>query len=224
MLDTKQSVAAIVLDHSETAAVFLQNRIDYCCKGQLSVADACAQRGIDPKVLVAELERVVAERRETVTSDPRALGVPGLIEHILTRHHSYLRRALPFVKAMAVKVSRVHGDHQSSLRELEKTVLALCEALEPHLAEEEKVLFPALVSGEADADIIRREFESMHRDHIEVGKLLERIHDLTDGYKPADWACNSYRALYGELAALESDVFRHVHLENHVLMPRFASS
>jgi hypothetical protein len=28
-----------------------------------------------------------------------------------------------------------------------------------------------------------------------------------------DWACGSYRALYGELEALEGDILQHVHLE-----------
>jgi regulator of cell morphogenesis and NO signaling len=40
---------------------------------------------------------------------------------------------------------------------------------------------------------------------------------------PPEWACTSYRTLLSELAALEGDVLRHVHLENHVLMPRFAA-
>ena len=39
-----------------------------------------------------------------------------------------------------------------------------------------------------------------------------------------EWGCSSYRVLMSELEALEGDVLRHVHLENHVLMPRFVTA
>ncbi len=41
---------------------------------------------------------------------------------------------------------------------------------------------------------------------------------------PPEWACNSYRALFSELQALETDVLQHVHLENHALRPRFSTN
>jgi regulator of cell morphogenesis and NO signaling len=41
MIDPQRTVASVVLDHSECAAVFQRHRIDYCCRGNLSVAAAC---------------------------------------------------------------------------------------------------------------------------------------------------------------------------------------
>lgn len=224
MLDTNQSVASVVLDHSETGPVFQRNRIDFCCKGEMSLGDACAQRGLDPKALIGELERAIAERRGEVAEDPRSMTVFALIAHIVSRHHAYLRKTLPFVRTLAAKVARVHGDHQPSLRELDEVVVALCESLEPHLDQEESVLFPAMMAQAGDREVIRRELAAMQRDHLEVGGLLERARALTADFAPEPWACNSYRTLYAELEALEGDVLRHVHLENHVLMPRFAGS
>lgn len=49
------------------------------------------------------------------------------------------------------------------------------------------------------------------------------MRDAAEDYLIPDWACTSYRTLFAELERLEGDVLRHVHLENHVLMPRFAA-
>ena len=62
----------------------------------------------------------------------------------------------------------------------------------------------------------------MEDEHRGVAQLLERIRAYSDEFLAPDWACASYRTLVLELAQLQSDVHVHVHLENHLLKPRFA--
>jgi regulator of cell morphogenesis and NO signaling len=144
------------------------------------------------------------------------------VAHIVARHHVYLREALPFLQALAAKVARVHGDRDPRLREIDTIVRDLAGALLPHLDMEEETLFPALVrQGHGDA-IVARELAAMREDHLAVGCLLERLRGAAGDYRAPAWACNSYRTLFAELERLEGDVLQHVHLENHVLMPRFA--
>jgi regulator of cell morphogenesis and NO signaling len=57
-----------------------------------------------------------------------------------------------------------------------------------------------------------------------VGDLLGTIRKLTAGFTIPEWGCNTYRVLMAELEALEADILRHVHLETHVLAPRFAAA
>jgi quercetin dioxygenase-like cupin family protein len=57
-----------------------------------------------------------------------------------------------------------------------------------------------------------------------VAALLERIRVASDDLTIPSWACGSYRMLFNELQAAERDTFTHVHLENHVLAPRFAAN
>ncbi|AUX22839.1 uncharacterized protein SOCEGT47_033550 [Sorangium cellulosum] len=68
-----------------------------------------------------------------------------------------------------------------------------------------------------------RHFGAMRDEHLAVAKHLETIRDASDDFALPDWACGSYRALFGELQAIEQDIFQHVHLENHVLAPRFGA-
>jgi regulator of cell morphogenesis and NO signaling len=223
MIDRLQTVANIVLDHSECAQVFQRHRIDYCCHGDVSVEVAAKAKQVDVDELVGELSRAVAERHGDQQNDPRELPTARLVAFIISKHHDYLRKALPFVRALAAKVSRVHGEHNPKLRDLETAVGELDQALVPHLDEEEQSLFPVLIANEPDRGSIAKQLGSMMADHQSVAKLLERIRSASDEFELPEWACNSYRTLFSELEQLEGDVFRHVHLENHVLQPRFVA-
>lgn len=220
-LDRQQPVASVVLDHSECAQVFQRHRIDFCCQGDQSIEAAAKAKKVDVDALLAELSLAIAERRGERQDDPRELTTARLVAYIVSKHHEYLRKTLPFVQTLATKVSHVHGDHNPSLRDLEVAVQEVSAALLPHLDEEEQSLFPALTSKEPDPAAIAGQLKSMQDEHLAVAKLLERIRAASDEFTLPEWACNSYNTLFSELKQLESDVFTHVHLENHVLKPRF---
>ncbi len=223
MLDQTTPVATIVLDHSETAAVFARHRIDYCCKGQRPLADACREAGLEVGTVMDELERAIARRSPPRASvDPRALSTRDVITKLIAPHHQYLHRSLPYLQTLAAKVARVHGDHEPSLREVARLFDELAETLRVHMQDEENVLFPALIAGDDGAAVPM--LLDMRREHEDVGSLLADMRQAANAYEPAEWACNSYRTLMKELAALEADVLEHVHLENHVLLPRYVEA
>jgi regulator of cell morphogenesis and NO signaling len=221
MLIRNPTIASIVLEHPATASVFHKHRIDFCCGGDVTVDEACAARGLEAERVRGELEAVIRERQGAPGADPREMSTAALIKHIVDKHHGYLRRTLPTVLALATKVARVHGAREPKLRALAVAVHELVEALDPHLDHEEKVLFQALTDGRGSAPETAVELADMMGDHRAVAELLERIHDASDGFRIPPWGCNSYRALFNELRALDGDVREHVHLENHVLLPRF---
>jgi regulator of cell morphogenesis and NO signaling len=222
MLIRTPTVAAIVLEHPACARVFHKHRIDFCCAGNVSVAEACAARGLDAAAVQAELDAAIRETAGAPFDDPRAVPTDALISHIVEKHHAYLRQALPSVVALATKVARVHGAREPKLRSLAVAVQELAETLEPHLDQEERSLFPALSGGQGDAPETAAELADMMGEHLAVAELLERIHDASDGFRVPVWGCNSYRALFSELRTMDGDIREHVHLENHVLCPRFA--
>ena len=222
MLDRKQSVAQVVLEHPVCARVFRRHRIDFCCHGEQSVSAAAHARKLDITVLMDELEAAIQTRTAHAERDPRTLTTPQLITHIVTTHHAYLRENLPLIQTLAAKVSRVHGDHDLKLRVLAAVVEELAETLLPHLEEEEQRLFVALSALPNDQAALESQLQAMQEDHLAVGTLLSQLRDAADEFSLPEWACNSYRVLFRELVALESDITTHIHLENHVLAPRFA--
>jgi regulator of cell morphogenesis and NO signaling len=220
-LDRTQTLAQLVTEHPVAARVFQKHGMDYCCHGNVSVPEACQRVPIDAEIVFAELEAAIgaAPRGET-EDDPRALSMTALVARIVDRHHGYARRALAHVAPIMTKVAHVHGPRDEGLHELEAAFRELCDALLPHLDEEEEVLFPSLLAAEPDRRLVRRELDRMQGDHLAVGGLLARIRTLAHGFSTPEWGCTTYRVLMSELEALEADTLRHVHLENHVLAPR----
>ncbi len=220
--DRSATVAQIVTENFVAGRVFQKHRIDYCCHGNVTVPEACRERSLDPEAVFAELEAALPSGAEAAAEDPRALSTAALVARIVDRHHGYVYRALPSIEPLVAKIVKVHGAHNPKLGEVQAAFGELAEALLPHMRQEEEVLFPALLQRRPDRALVRAELEAMHADHLAVGALLERIRDAADGFATPAWGCNTYRVTMQELEALEDDVLRHVHLENHVLMPRFA--
>ena len=220
-LDRSSTVAQIVTEHAASARVFQKHGIDYCCRGNVTVPVACQERRLDPEALFAELEAVLPADGRQPEENPRDLPTAALIARIIDRHHGYLRRALPYIAPISAKVASVHGGKDGRLGEIDSVFRALAASLVPHLEEEETVLFPALMAARPDESVVRREVQRMHEDHLAVGDMLARLRALSDGYATPEWGCNTYRVLMAELEGLEADILRHVHLENHVLVPRF---
>jgi len=220
MINREQPIAQLVLEHPELASIFQRHRIDFCCRGDQSLTMAAAERKLSVDTLAGELEQAIAQRHAAPPDDPRALSTEQLLAHIVETHHAPLRTSLPFLQGLATKVARVHGDHNSLLRDLDAAVAELSASLLPHLDDEEASLFPLLLR-EPHAPKVLHDLEQMLVEHREVAVILERIRDAAEGFLIPEWACNSYRTLFRELEAVEGDLFTHVHLENHVLKPRF---
>ena len=229
-LDRTATIARIVHAHPSCARVFRRHGIDFCCHGELTVIEACSQKDVGADALFAELEGQLGDERTPYSApwetDPSALSTPALIDLILSRHHEYLRKVLPFVELLARKVAKVHAHHDAKLPDLAIAVNDLAEEFLAHLDDEERTLFPALLAPDTDRSrvTIERALGSMREDHLCIGEHLGRVRALTNDYAIPEWGCPTYRTFIRQLEAIEGDTFAHVHKENHVLMPRFVAA
>ena len=90
------------------------------------------------------------------------------------------------------------------------------------MAKEEQILFPMIQRGQgsmADGPIA-----VMGHEHEDAAAALRRLRELTDDYTVPDAACNTWRALWHGLAALEQSLHRHIHIENNILFLRVISN
>lgn len=60
----------------------------------------------------------------------------------------------------------------------------------------------------------------MVQEHDSADEILGQIRQLTNGFAPPQWACARNTAFHASLAAFDSDLRQHVHLENDLLFPR----
>jgi regulator of cell morphogenesis and NO signaling len=218
-----RTLGELVAERPARARILEAAGIDYCCHGQRSLGDAATAAGLDATALVTDLSAV----SDTAGVEVDTLEPGALVSHIVSTHHAYLHAELPALRALADKVNSVHGGRHAELAEVARLVEALEADMEPHMAKEEAVLFPAitrLFSEGGDGASLAAPVGAMTAEHEGAGELLEQLRTVTRDYAvPAD-GCASYQSLYGRLAELESDTFRHVHLENNVLFPQVLAS
>src|SRR5688572_17082160 len=210
-LTSKSTLADLATTHAGASRVFHAHGLDFCCGGQQTLADACARRGLDLALLLAELELELAQ--DFARWDERPLG--ELIEHLLSRFHASHRAEVPRLIEMAAKVEEVHADKPACPRGLADFLRIVADELEDHMQKEEQVLFPLILAGRGRmASMPVLVLESEHRDHA---RNLERLRELTGHFAAPPEACTTWRALYLGLAELERDLMQHIHLENNVL-------
>lgn len=219
-LPLNRTLGDLVAERPARARVLERFGIDYCCHGTRTLADAAAAAQLDPTAVADELLAVV----DPTGAEVDALDPVALIDHILETHHAYLHEELPLLVALATKVRDVHVSRHPELERVAELVTEIRDDLDPHLAKEEQVLFPALhawLAGERSFPFgsISNPVRTIMLEHDRAGELLEELRALTEGYTAPSDGCTSYRLLYERLAHLESDTHRHVHLENNVLFP-----
>lgn len=220
MLDPHISVADLVSEHSECAALLHRYHLDDPCDDRRTLAQCCAASRVSVEEVGTQLERAI-RRRAAEEIDPRPLSTREVIVRVVARHHQYLYRNLPFLRDLAAKVARVHGEREPQLLAIAILVDKLAELLLAHLQDEERNLFPELLAGTRSTRAAIA-LERMDEDHDEVVMRLEELREVADHYAPPPWACLSYRTLMVELSILDLDTLRHLEIEETVLFPRFA--
>lgn len=195
--------------------VFHRHGLDFCCNGARPLASACAERGLDPQAVLAE----VAAEGQGVTKerwDQRPLA--EIVDFIVGYYHRRLRAELPELLAMAERVEQRHADKPSRPQGLAAHIAHVHLAVLDHLEKEEQILFPMLKSGRGG--LAAGPIQVMELEHDDHAASLRRTRALAHDLVPPEEACNTWRALYLRLAEFEAELMEHIHLENHVLFQR----
>lgn len=227
----QQRVGDLVRERPLRGRVFDGLGIDYCCCGNRTLTGACAAADVPLVTAIGLLSQSDGESLAAPEADWSAAYLSALIDHIVDKHHRYLREELPRLAALIPRVIKAHGQQHPELRELEQVFEKLADELTTHMLKEEQVLFPAVKQLEehrlrestrqvSPSLSIHLPIGRMEDEHRFVGGALRRIRWLTGDYQPPQNACNTYRVLLAGLQALEADLHLHIHKENNILFPR----
>jgi regulator of cell morphogenesis and NO signaling len=214
VLDDQQAIGQIAVQLPGATAIFRRHKLDFCCGGQVSLAQAASEKGLDAVALMRELAAIQR------TDAPLEFDSAGaLIDHILQRYHAVHRDQLPELIRMARRVEAVHRDHPLVPVGLAALLEAAEQDLLDHMVKEESILFPILKAG--GSPFVSQPIGVMRTEHTQHGALLEQLMDLSNNASPPQGACNSWRALYAGIAQVHDDLINHIHLENNVLFNQF---
>ncbi len=209
-VERSATVAQIAAQHAETKTVFRRYDIDWCCRGDATVAEACRQRRLRTEQVLADLERAISgvterdagrdERRETAVAE-------------VARRHAAERRALPYLASLLPKIAARFRGRDGRLDVLCDAGQDLLDTLETYMDEDERRLLPAAAAG--GCEVVRSELDR-HLGELEA--LLAHVRSLARDFVVPEWGDGAYRDLMEELEALERDVKARMSIEERELV------
>lgn len=231
IISEEKTIGQIVADDYRTASVFKSYGIDFCCKGNRSISEACNQKGISEEALNKALKNAT---QQVKSGGPNYTNwsLDLLADYIEKKHHRYVRAKIPELKAYLEKLCKVHGQNHPELIETKELFSAAADELTSHMQKEEKILFP-VVRAMAEAEIngtpniqrppfgtVANPVNEMIHEHDTEGERFRKIAALTNDYTPPADACTTYRVAFALLEEFEEDLHLHIHLENNILFPK----
>ncbi len=227
-LETSKTVSELVLANPAAARTFEKFGIDYCCGGNKSLAEACANAGVPVAQVIGAIEQPQA------VPDARDWGVAPLAQltrYIVEKHHAFTREEIKRLGPLLAKVVSVHGARHPELARVQSVFRDVDQEMTMHMMKEERMLFPYIENMEAAVNTkrplppcmfgtVQNPVRMMMMEHDSAGEALREMRAITNSYAvPAD-GCMSFQELYRALPAFEADLHEHIHLENNILFPR----
>jgi regulator of cell morphogenesis and NO signaling len=225
-----KTVRELAAEVPNAPRVFEKLGIDYCCGGDRPLEEACASAGVGIDVVLRALEQGIDTSASIATRDWNTAPLGELVDHIVGKHHAYVKAEVPRLQTLIAKVAGVHGKNHAELEQVQVAFLALANELGAHLLKEEQILFPYVKQmaggsgcGPSCFGTVRNPIRVMMMEHDHAGEKLREMRRITSDYSiPAD-ACTSYATLFRALVEFEQDLHQHIHLENNILFPRAAA-
>ncbi len=220
----------IVVQNFKAANIMEKYGIDFCCKGKRPLNEALAEKKINPKLFIEELNSTI-ENSQSVDEKFEKWDLTFLANYIVNNHHTYLRESIPTIITHLEKINSKHGKKYPYLQNVLNEFGILAEELVSHMQKEEKILFPIIRYLEDSKRFnekpktggygtIRGPINKMEEEHSTAGNGLENIRALTGNFTLPQDACTTFRVTFQELEYFEKDLHKHVHLENNILFPK----
>ncbi|MFZ1978747.1 MAG: iron-sulfur cluster repair di-iron protein [Bacteroidota bacterium] len=224
------TVSDIVAKDFRAAAVFEEHSIDFCCHGKVSLEEACKKSGVTVDNIQSELALISAADKNTDEAYD-AWESDKLSDYIIQTHHRYVKEAIPVTTAYCGKVAFKHGARHPEVIQIKELFQELSEELTQHMTKEEIILFPyikLLASSQREGKpvqkppfgTIQNPIRMMESEHDNAGNNLEAIRSVANNFTLPPDACATFNVTYQELKRFESDLHKHIHLENNILFPK----
>lgn len=215
-IEKRADVGQLAVELPAATRVFVDNGIEFCCRGPRSLSVACRESQADPDAVLAEIATACLEQYAMQPADES----PGaLVDFISDRYLRPLSERLSVIDSLVEKTIRMHGIGTYATREGVRTVFAnLSSRLQEHKRKKEDWLFPAIVEGGGRS--VKPSLRAMREAHARLTQHLEILYRLTSGFAVTEHMCVTEKALMASLQELVGDLAAQFHMEQNVLYPR----
>lgn len=227
-----KQIGEIVAEDFRTATIFKKYGIDFCCKGDRTVEEACESKNLNSNEILEEIKNLPNDNPGSV--DFKSWPLDLLADYVEKTHHRYVEEKTPVIQSFLDKLCKVHGERHPELFEIRELFNESAKDLAAHMKKEELILFP-FVRNLVKMKRKGSEFEfppfgsvenpvnMMKHEHTVEGERFRKIGEKSDEFTPPADACNTYRVTFAMLQDFENDLHKHIHLENNILFPNSIS-
>ncbi len=220
-LNENTSIGSLVEKTPESAKIFEKLGLDYCCKGNRTLKEACDEKKLN---VVEVLEMLKQLSTSDVPMNWDRMTLKEIVIHIVDTYHTPSKQELQRINQLIEKLKTKHGQRYPYISDLQNVFEQMKNSLLKHMEEEEQIVFPLVINLEINKESQHEELKkylgSLDNDHLETGEALERIKNLTNGYIPPSDACMTHIVMLNSLERLERNLHEHIHKENQILFPR----
>ncbi len=219
----------MVAEDFRAAAVFRKYKIDFCCKGNRTIEEACDNKKVTPEEIYKDLDALNQAKAGDIDFNSWPLDL--LADYVEKTHHRYVEENSTVLLQYLNKLCKVHGDRHPELFEINKLFTESAQELAAHMKKEELILFPfikRMVAAKQNGEelpkphfgTVENPVAMMKHEHTTEGERFQKIAELTNNYQFPEDACGTYQVTFRMLEDFEQDLHKHIHLENNILFPK----
>ncbi|MCJ8497060.1 iron-sulfur cluster repair di-iron protein [Chryseobacterium salipaludis] len=229
MLVQEKTIGQMVAEDFRAAAVFRKYKIDFCCKGNRTIEEACDNKKVTPEEIYKDLDALNQAKAGDIDFNSWPLDL--LADYVEKTHHRYVEENSTVLLQYLNKLCKVHGDRHPELFEINKLFTESAQELAAHMKKEELILFPfikRMVAAKQNGEelpkphfgTVENPVAMMKHEHTTEGERFQKIAELTNNYQFPEDACGTYQVTFRMLEDFEQDLHKHIHLENNILFPK----
>ena len=198
-----KTVRELAVEVPNATRVFEKLGIDYCCGGHRPLEEACASANVAVDKVLRALEQGSDASASVTACDWNTTSLGELVDHIVNKHHAFVKSETPRLQALIAKVAGVHGQNHPELQQVQTAFSELADELAAHMLKEERILFPYVkqMAGGAGCSpscfgTVQNPIRVMMLEHDNADEKLREIRWATNNYKLPTDACGSYSSLF----------------------------
>ncbi len=186
--------------------------------GSASVQEICDENNINLNVFICVSNLYTNQHLEEDLSS-FIDGLPAMIEYLSNSHHEFLDEKYPEIKHQIKLLSQLNSE--KGVLMVDKFFDEYFQEVRDHLAYENEVVFPHVLSMVKNEEIVQDEFSvSVYKDkHDDIEEKLNDLKNLLIKYLPVQQDGKVRIELLRMLNDLEKELHIHSEIEEGLFMP-----
>lgn len=223
-------IGEIAVKDYDTAKVFQNFGINFCCEGQKTIEEVCRENDIPEKQLLDPLNQQVSANKYTFNFY-ETWDIDLLVDYLERKHRKIEQEIVPDINKLLDQSTEDNEVDREFLVELKSFFLKASASLINHMAKEHETLFPLIktiyFSNRGKTDIAHsyrnKLIENIHRmfrEHRVEGNYLRDLHGYIVKLENSGYSSESLKKGLKLMREYFDDLQLHIHIENNLLFPK----